>query len=173
MNIKKLFFFFFIVMITFSSCHKFPDGLKFSLRSVKNRITGTWKVDKFYVNGEDSTEEFNQLVGCEIEFKKDNYKKNYLTELKSCKNGKILCGYWNYGRYYNPDNEDLGNSNFSLHFNEDTSFYSLRPLIGDTKGYASVFRILRITNKEFNFVHEISYNSYGKTYIIKLKKVKD
>jgi hypothetical protein len=165
MKIKKLFSFFFTVTIFFPSCHKFPDGLKFSLRSLKNRITGTWKVDKFYVNGEDSTEEFNQLVSCEIEFKKDDYWGNYLTELKSCKNGRILSGNWNYRKYCNPDNEDFGNSYFSLHFNEDTSIYSLRPLIGDTKGYASVFRILRITNKEYNIVHEISYNSYRKTNI--------
>jgi hypothetical protein len=54
-----------------SACKKYPEGPLISFRSAKNRVVGTWNVDKFYINSVDSTDEYNQKLGCKIEFTKD------------------------------------------------------------------------------------------------------
>jgi hypothetical protein len=174
MNIKKLFFFFFIVTIIFSSCHKFPDGPYFSLRTRKARVTGTWKVEKYYVNNIDSTDEYIQRLGCQIEFTKDKYNNTdswYIVKLSSCNNGKVLTGYWVFEN--NRDNTNISDANFNITLNFDTSFLSVIPLVGDDRGYSHAYKILRLTNKEFNLIHYADYNIFGKTYLLKLKKVED
>lgn len=50
----------FIGGIALSSCSKYEDGPAFSLRSKKERIANTWKVEKAYDNGNDVTSYFDQ-----------------------------------------------------------------------------------------------------------------
>ena len=38
-----------------TSCKKYPDGPEFSLRTRKERLANTWKVDNYKVNGTDFT----------------------------------------------------------------------------------------------------------------------
>ena len=148
-----------------AGCKKFEDGPCFSLRSVKNRITGTWKVDKFYIDGADSTDEFNSKLGCEIEFSRDAYQTtNYIRTiyLKNCNNGKTLKGLWS---FFNKENE------LHIYFTETLDFTNAIGPLGSDKD--AFWTILRLTNKEFNltianwpdFIH-----GFKKTYIIKLKK---
>lgn len=52
-----------IVVITavfsaFMSCSKYEEGPKISLRSKEARVENTWKVEKYYKNGEDKTADF-------------------------------------------------------------------------------------------------------------------
>ena len=82
------------------ACKKYSDGPLLSLRSAKSRIVGTWKIDKLYIDGIDSTDEYIQKFGCEIEFTKSNFGNPnehwYLAYLNSCKNGKGVSGYWHF-----------------------------------------------------------------------------
>ena len=50
----------FIGSIALSSCSKYEDGPAFSLRSKKERVANTWKVEKAYDNGNDVTGSFDQ-----------------------------------------------------------------------------------------------------------------
>jgi hypothetical protein len=36
---------------TFTACKKYPEGPNFSFRSVKQRITNTWKIESINING--------------------------------------------------------------------------------------------------------------------------
>ena len=38
-----------------TSCKKYPDGPEFSLRTRKERLANTWKVDNYKINGTDFT----------------------------------------------------------------------------------------------------------------------
>ena len=50
----------FIGSIGLSSCSKYEDGPAFSLRSKKERIANTWRVEKAMDNGSDVTSSFDQ-----------------------------------------------------------------------------------------------------------------
>jgi len=44
-----------LAFILIEGCKKYPDGPLISLRSVKHRLAGTWDVEYFSINGNDST----------------------------------------------------------------------------------------------------------------------
>lgn len=46
------------VCSSFMSCSKYEEGPKISLRSKEARVINTWKVEKYYKNGEDKTTDF-------------------------------------------------------------------------------------------------------------------
>ena len=46
--------------IVFSSCSKYEDGPAFSLRSKKERVANTWRVERASNNGSDVTSAFDQ-----------------------------------------------------------------------------------------------------------------
>jgi hypothetical protein len=56
MKIMKRITWFLFVFIAFMSCGKFEEGPMISFRSVKNRVSGEWTLDKYISNGVDSTE---------------------------------------------------------------------------------------------------------------------
>lgn len=45
----------------FVSCKKYEEGPALSLRSKKERVANTWKIDKAYDDGEDVTENYDQF----------------------------------------------------------------------------------------------------------------
>ena len=52
-----------LCLLLFSTCKRYPDGPNFTLRTIKNRMIGTYDLDKFIVNGIDST---NLLPPCNV-----------------------------------------------------------------------------------------------------------
>lgn len=54
--------FLFIVFLSFASCKKYENGPAISLMSKKARLANIWKVDTYYLNGQDKTEEYRGLV---------------------------------------------------------------------------------------------------------------
>ena len=48
-----------------STCKKYPDGPWFSLRTAMARVAGSWKVESYIVNGNDSTDVINSRLPCE------------------------------------------------------------------------------------------------------------
>jgi hypothetical protein len=156
----------FAMMVTFS-CKRFPDGPRFSLRTMKGRVTGTWQVDKFYIDGADSTEEYYQKLGCNIEFFKETYKYNdqYHAKLSSCNDDKSLPAYW---KFYHNNIMDITYQAFIIWFDEDTTFNSVGPFKSNG---SYVWKILRLTNKEFNLTTDNMEPYFSEPiYLLKLKK---
>ena len=62
---KNTFLFLFILILSsslFLGCKKYEDGPKFTLRTVKNRLTnGTWKLQELTINGSDSTASYKEI----------------------------------------------------------------------------------------------------------------
>ncbi|UPT65293.1 MAG: hypothetical protein M0D57_12040 [Sphingobacteriales bacterium JAD_PAG50586_3] len=50
----------FCALLTVSSCKKYEEGPYLSFKSREDRISNTWKVEKFYKNGEELTVSINQ-----------------------------------------------------------------------------------------------------------------
>lgn len=44
-----------IILPTLSSCSKYEDGPAFSLRTKSERVSNTWKVENYKINGDDLT----------------------------------------------------------------------------------------------------------------------
>ena len=143
---KKLIYLLILLAIACSfGCKKrFVDGPLISFRSVKQRIHGTWKVDKFYINGADSTDEFNAKVGCEIEFTGNIYNGEdnfWCFFFKNCNNGKTLNGFW---YFFQGDKSEL-----ALTPLRDTTFLTVPgPFSGNDDSENWI--ILRLTNQELN-----------------------
>jgi hypothetical protein len=54
---KKIIYFILFVFLSgiFCTCKKYPEGLFISLRTAQQRLLGTWRVEKYLVDGIDST----------------------------------------------------------------------------------------------------------------------
>ena len=53
------------VSATVYSCRKYEDGPKISFSSKKSRIAGTWKVDKYLLDGVDKTSDYRLAIASE------------------------------------------------------------------------------------------------------------
>jgi hypothetical protein len=67
---RKLALFFLSIGVLFS-CTKFEEGPSISLLSVKNRLQGKWKLEKYLLDGADSTESYLNGYNEEWEFFKN------------------------------------------------------------------------------------------------------
>ena len=52
---------FIIIVLAIASCGKYEEGPIFSLRSKKNRLCREWRLDKGYLNGEESEIDINEI----------------------------------------------------------------------------------------------------------------
>lgn len=71
---------FFGILISLTvSCKKYPDGPSFSLRSKKERLANTWKIQSGQINGVDRTNDFlNTYYDFKVVIDKGgNYSLNY------------------------------------------------------------------------------------------------
>ncbi|HBF89045.1 MAG TPA: hypothetical protein DDX39_10425 [Bacteroidales bacterium] len=57
---KSVIFVIAVFLLVGNGCQKYEEGPWLSLRSKENRVVGTWVVDKYHINGVDSTELYNQ-----------------------------------------------------------------------------------------------------------------
>jgi hypothetical protein len=173
MKIKFYLIILFSILLPFA-CKKYPDGPFISFRSTTNRVVGKWKVDKLYIDGEDSTNEYFQKLGCEIEFTKtklQNADERYIVNLNSCNNGNNFSGCW-YWQHRGADGYTTvnGNKYLEIDFVED----SLKDPIGPI-GRGGNWRVLRLTKKELNISttppDNYTWNKPNETtYTLELKK---
>jgi len=158
----------FIALLLITCGKTYDDGPHFTFRSAKNRIIGIWKVDKFYIDGIDSTDEFNAKLGCEFEFTKEGYtpgdKITWKILFKNCINDKILAGLWE----FSPKDDK---SKLRISFNEDSSFTCAIGPFGQMRD--GHWTILKLTNKEFNLTTDYWDFDFGfgmRTFLLNLKK---
>lgn len=136
---KKVSTYFFIVAVIFSvafvSCKKYPEGPSFSLRSKKERLANSWKIQKYYFNGGDSTT-----------FAKSHVFNGYILNIN--KNG-------DYGFSYNLM---IGSLTFPFNeagawtFTEDKKKVIFTKESGNTSaavGSSATWEVLRLKEKEF------------------------
>lgn len=65
---KKLLIALIISVAAFSSCKKYEDGPAISFRSFHSRLYHLWTVEKYIIDGADSTQLFNDSCGCSYSF---------------------------------------------------------------------------------------------------------
>jgi len=141
---RKLLYLMLIYTVLLCACKKYKEGPAISLRSKLNRIEGTWKVEKFYINDIDSTDLYYQKLGCKIIFTKDMN-----VQLISCNNGKTLNGNW---KFRNRDVE-VNDNCIELVFPQDSTFnfvigvnYSCNDTVPNI--ISALYEIRRLTNRE-------------------------
>jgi len=137
----------FIIIILIVSCGKtYDDGPHFTFRSAQSRIEGTWKLDKLYINDIDSTNEFYNRLGCDIEFTDEIYNVSeyfWKIKLKNIKNSDIdFIGQWGFYAH----NQDL----VSIYFTKDSNFKIENSIGPFGSERSSVWTITKLTKDEFN-----------------------
>ncbi len=135
-NIKIILLFIFLAGIL-PTCKKHPDGPTISLRTKKSRVMGHWDINKYLVNGADSTQSLLSRVSCATPI--------YFYQMdKGDKECSISCPPTTY-RYSNWFFED--DKKILAFSNSDTSSVSYPPLhlSGRAKEH---WEIQRLTNKE-------------------------
>ena len=103
-----------------ASCSKYEDGPKISLRTKKARLSNTWKLELYTINGQDKTQEFLAIAG-------QNYR------LRIEKDGK----YSTEGNFPDQGTWELG---------EDKDDIRLKS--NDPNTEEQSYRILRLKNDE-------------------------
>ena len=111
------------------SCGKYDDGPKISLASKKSRIAGTWKVDKYLLDGVDKTSDYRLGIASE--------------SFVVAKDGKYTYSQTNTALWGGKAGSDAGKWEF---IDKKEEFRSL----SDTSGAVwDTTKITRLTQKEF------------------------
>lgn len=154
--LKRITYFLLLVFVAsiLSTCKKYPDGPAFSLRTKRARVIGTWSVESFSVNGEDST---SQLTCNAYTFKDKGHRE------------MSWCGHSTTGDAWMLLNHK---ENISIHLILDSTEKTPFPIsYNDTFspydfGSSLSWEIQRLTNKQMWL--KINFNS--KEYYIKFNK---
>ena len=144
-----------LVLALFSSCSKFEDGPKISLRSIKKRIYGRYTIKYFSKNGEDLTSYWNQYYSMSFKFGEHEDVRPVDNRVYVRVQGSIdSCGIWKYyGVSYGTTIHDRGDSVLLSLYNyiNDTLDYPgrlLYPLIIHVSENYVRLKITRLTNVE-------------------------
>lgn len=117
-----------IGLITLNSCKKYEEGPRLSFRSKKERVSNTWKVDKYFENGVDETAEFKT--------KKINYVETFTED-----------GVWSYS--YIHENGDYKADIGMWEFDKNSDKEEIDRNAGGSTW--EELHILRLKEKEFWF----------------------
>lgn len=133
-----------ITAVTVSpSCGKYEDGPGFSLASKKSRLTGTWEIDKYEINGVNALS--NNNLDIEIEFESDG---DYTVQTT-------------YSGYYGSNSYSYSSSG-EWEFSGDKEEIEFDPNDGSNFDW----EITRLTNKELH----VEFNDDGDKYELEWEK---
>jgi hypothetical protein len=146
-------------------CSRYDDGPAISFRTAKNRVLGTWQVEKLLINDLDSTELYRDQIGCELEFTNELFYEDgerYVIYYKDCIDDTIRKGVW---YFYNNLNNEL-----MVGFSSDIYSNPIGPI-----GRWGSWDILRLTNDEMHLLIKPSKDYWGHpketTYYLELNKL--
>lgn len=126
-------FILFSFIILFTQCKKYPEGPALSLKSKKERVSNTWKIDKLIINNVDSTTQYTNVF------------KDYTISIN--KSGSYLTSYYVTVPFIgNVSNTENGNWAFS----GDKKSLNLTPTsiaVGNLPSPSSL-QILKLYEKE-------------------------
>ena len=153
-----------VLLILLMGCSRYDDGPWISFRTAKNRVVGTWQVEKLLINDQDSTELYREQIGCEWEFTDELFTEDldnvYVINLKNCIVDSIY-----YGRWYFKDPTKV-----KLSVSTDTTNYPIGPI-----GRNGTWDILRLTNNEMNLFSTTWAGQWERqdeaNYYLELKKL--
>ena len=147
------------------ACNKYKEGPLISLRTKTNRITGTWKIEKLYINDIDSTSEYQKKLEYKIKLSKDNN-----AQLISCNDEKVLNGSWDFYNFVMVSNHQ--ENAISIILPKDTSFFIIGEGFGNINTIRGIGEIRRLTNRELKIEYELfeQYNYTLKKIILELRK---
>lgn len=135
-------------LILFEGCKKYPEGPAISLRSKKERVANTWKLDQLKSHGVDSTAYYTNIL------------KDYTVSLT--KSGSYTISYYvavpNFG---NVTNTESGDWSFSSG-KEDLKITPKSITFGSVPS-PSVLQILKLYEKEL-WLRTIDANGTDKEY---------
>lgn len=165
---KKTFILTAIILLVFLlGCSRYEDGPCISFRSAKNRVLGTWQVEKLLITDLDSTELYRQQIACEWEFTDELFpglQYKYILNLKNCTDDTIRKGAWCF--YNNIKNE------LTIDFSSDVHPNPIGPI-----GRWGSWDILRLTNYEMHLLFKnpdmnITWGIHRETtFYLELKKL--
>ena len=143
-NINRILFTTILATIfVLSSCKKYEDGPSMSLLTKTQRLTGTWEVKEFTINGMDLMDQYDSY---EMEFEKDGD-----VEFISQEDGS------------NPINIEKGEWEFSSNKEEIEIDW-------DDSSMDQEIEITRLTNKEFEGeMKSYSFDQFGNTTTVTIK----
>lgn len=164
-NILMMLFIFSLI-----GCKKYPEGPKFSLRTMKSRLSGDWKVTRFEVNGIDSLANLTSV--------KVNIGNNF-NEVESKTLSYYRC------TSFKAENDKYNSSLVNIALNKEALFFETNSYSNDqnfvkkhlTYQYIKIdldtvsyrgFRILKLTNKELKLR---SFKTAVIPYVIEFKKI--
>ena len=166
MHKSKYIFFFFTLVVLLSNCRKYDECKVFSLRSDTKLLTsGIWRIEKYEVNGVDSTDFIlNNPNYADIQFKDDG--------IKGSGNGSYTAG--NFGGGYKWTSQSI------IHLGGNDSLgVTKNPLFVSNTVYPTVeFQITCLKKKHFSIKVDYDPSNYYKhtynknNYYIKFKNVK-
>lgn len=161
---KKKILYLLILILFFAAC-KYEDGPAISLRSKTNRLLKEWKIEKMIVDGSDSTQQYIDSCGCNIEFYWDQIISNVENKvyLRNCK--------------YNPNSGATPSHyccpNGYFEFQDHKKILRVNSIHSAYKGFGpigngdSYWNIIKLTSKSFWF----KTNFNNKIYEFKLKAI--
>jgi hypothetical protein len=154
-----------MIGLFFTTCKKYPDGPKFSLRSVQHRLTGTYELDKFIVNGIDSTD---LLPPCNIvrSLNYTNSDGHYYFLFKDGSDNNLV-GLDFQGDYALINNKRDIHITYGDGSNYGGVFTSGRNILEPAKGGGDKWEIRKLTNEDF-WIKATFFNS---TYEVHLRKI--
>jgi len=144
-----------LLLITFlvlTACTKYDEGPKISLRRDFKKFLGTWHIDKFYVNGFDSTASLKKEYGDSLYIKyytkyKDNYYQEAYNDIYLFKRINEVVYYFKY--YYLINSSD----NFEIYNKNEVYGIALNSTgilgVENHNGWVT-WKIKRLTKKEMN-----------------------
>lgn len=140
MKIKKILYFF-IFALLIMGCQSYEQGPSFTLRSVKSRLIGKWKIEDVLISDRSNAELLKKESNYEYEFKNNGELLIKLNNI-NLKENSIIKAEWELNDKKTEieieiEEESIENLNNSLEFNDNGM---------DFKG--RTFTILKLSNKE-------------------------
>ena len=152
-----------ITILFFTTCKKYPDGPVFSLRTVLNRLAGTYELDKFIVNDIDST---NLVPPCNQRTTLEHTTSDGRYYFKFDRHANIYGLDANGAYFLSSDKKNIAIS-YNNGNNYNPPFTQGRNILYPVKQSNGEWQIRRLTNKEFWIKAEFS----GLTFEVHLKKI--
>jgi len=141
------------ILLLISSCKKYDEGPWISFRTKEKRIIGTWEVNKFYVNGNDSSQFFLKYDSPIFSFEKSSIYISLADMHRPPENTtKYLDGYWDF-----IDNKKGISMSFETHGEQDDSNLEYGPFQGEKD---SKWEIKKLKTEEFYLETDFENSHY-------------
>jgi hypothetical protein len=165
---KNTFLFLFLLTLSsslFLGCKKYEDGPKFTLRTVKHRLTsGTWRLTELTINGSNVTDSYNE-INFSYNFKTDGSLATTTTYTQSFTySGQLQKVYGTVS--FTKDDQIEMTLDEGLYVNYTSGWYPDVFSYDNNTDLAPVWKIRELSNKTFWLEATVD----GEPVIMKLEK---